>query len=239
MQLEIWSDVVCPWCAIGRANLQVALADHPRRDQVEVRWRSFQLDPAAPPAYDEPYVQRLATKYRTSEDEARAMMARVERAGAAAGVEFDFAAARSGNTVDAHRVLHLAHERGVQDRVKARLLAGVLSEGLPVSDHAALAAAAAEAGLDRDEVSEVLAGDAYADAVRADVEVALELGISGVPFFVLDRRTGVSGAQPPQVLRGAIDQALASVGPLTTVAGDDDDRDHDPGDACGVDGCTL
>ena len=237
MQLEIWSDVVCPWCAIGRAHLQVALADHPRRDEVEVRWRSFQLDPGAPPAYDEPYVQRLATKYRTSQDEARAMMARVEQAGAAAGVEFDFAAARSGNTIDAHRVLHLAHERGLQDRVKDRLLRGVLSEGLPVSDHAALADAAAEAGLDRDEVAEVLAGDAYADAVRADVEVALELGISGVPFFVFDRRTGVSGAQPPAVLRSAVDQALAARGPLTTVAGHDHAHGH--GEACGVDGCAV
>jgi predicted DsbA family dithiol-disulfide isomerase len=126
---------------------------------------------------------------------------------AAEGLEFHFEKAQSSNTFDAHRVLHLARERGKQERVKERLMRGYFSEGEPVGDHATLARLAADAGLDEQEVKDVLASDRYADAVRGDEAFAQELGISGVPFFVLAGRIGVSGAQTPDVLLGALEQA--------------------------------
>jgi predicted DsbA family dithiol-disulfide isomerase len=230
MLVEIWSDVVCPWCAIGKVRFERALAAHPRQDEVEVRWRSFELDPSAPATREGDYATMLATKYRTTRDQAQAMIDRMVDTAAQEGLDFDFTIARPGNTFDAHRVLHLAADHGRQHEVKDRFLRGYHSEGEGIGEHATITRLAVDAGLDQDEVAAVLAGDAYAQAVRADEAQAHEYGISGVPFFVLDRRLGVSGAQPTEVLREALDQALPSRSLLSVpTAGE--------GDACGIDGC--
>lgn len=211
MRVDIWSDVVCPWCSIGRARFARALEAFEHRDEVEVVWRSFELDPSAPPSGEAAgpggYAARLAAKYGTSVAEAEARIERITDVGAAEGLDLRFDRMRRGNTFDAHRVLHLAADRGVQEAVKERLDRATFSEGLPVSDHEALAAVAAEAGLDADEVRLVLASDRYADAVRADEAEARSLGIRGVPFFVVDGRYGVSGAQPQDVLLDVLEQA--------------------------------
>ncbi len=218
MRVEIWSDIVCPWCAIGKARFEQALADAPYRDEVEVVWRSFELDPHAPPRREGDYVAMLARKYGASHQQAQAMIDRMTENAAAEGLAFDFSIAQPGNTFDAHRVLHLAGARGVQHDVAARFLRAYHSEGEAIGDHATIRRLAAEAGLDEDEVAEVLATDRYADAVRADEEQAVEFGCSGVPFFVLDRRFAIAGAQPADVMRQALDRAHAEAAPLEVVA---------------------
>jgi predicted DsbA family dithiol-disulfide isomerase len=212
MKVDTWSDVVCPWCYIGKRRFEAALAGFAHRDDVELTWHSFQLDPTAPPSPDRPgrYVEHLARKYSTTTDQAQVMIDRVTSAAAEEGLDFRFDIARRGNTFDAHRLLHLALARGVQNELKEALDHGTFTEGLPVSDHQALAEVAISVGLDEIEVKEVLVSDLYADAVRADEAKARAYGISAVPFFVIDDKYGVSGAQPPEVLRSALEQAWAS-----------------------------
>jgi predicted DsbA family dithiol-disulfide isomerase len=231
MQVEIWSDVVCPWCAIGKRRFEAALARFEHRDEVEVRWRSFELDPTTPRAYEGNATQRLADKYGVSVDQARAMEQRVVDAAAADGLDFRFDLARPGNTVDAHRLLHLAADRGVQGELKERLLRAYFTEGRPVGDPGALVEVAAEAGLDPDEARSVLESDKYLAEVREDQATARSFGITGVPFFVLDRAYGVSGAQPVEVLLDALRQAWAAAHPLTVVAAD--------GDSCADGSCAV
>ena len=233
MRVEIWSDVVCPWCAIGKRRFEAALARFAHRDEVEVVWRSFELDPAAPASVDVSATRRLADKYGVSLDQARAMEQRVTDAAAGEGLAFRYDLARPGNTVDAHRVLHLAADRGVQSAVKERLLLAYFTEGAPVADRPTLARLAGEAGLDAAETARMLDSDDYLAEVRADEAEARALGIQGVPFFVLDRRYGVSGAQPAEMLLQALDRAWAEAQPLTVVAG------PQTGPACTDDSCAV
>ena len=219
MQVEIWSDVVCPWCYIGRRRFTAALAAFEHADDVEVVWRSFELDRHAPAEFVGDYAGRLAEKYGTSVAGATAMIERVRAAGAAEGLDLRLDAARTGNTFDAHRVLHLARERGAADAVGERLFRGYFTDGEPIGDPAALVRLGADAGLDAAEVRAVLDGDRYADAVRADEAQAAAFGITGVPFFVLDRALGVSGAQPTEVLLDALRQGWAAARPVRVVAG--------------------
>jgi predicted DsbA family dithiol-disulfide isomerase len=221
VKVEIWSDIVCPWCAIGKRRFEAALDRFAHRDRVDVVWRSFELDPSAPRQRDVSAAEHLAAKYGVSTAEAEAMQARMTGNAAAEGLDFRFDIARSGNTFDAHRLLHLAAERGVQGAVKERLLVAYLTEGEPIGDPRVLSRLVAEAGLDRDEAAVVLAGDAYADAVRADEADGRSLGITGVPFFVVDRTYGVSGAQPADVLLPVLEKAWSEAHPLTMVGGPD------------------
>jgi predicted DsbA family dithiol-disulfide isomerase len=233
MQVEIWSDVVCPWCYIGKRRFEAALEAFPHADEVQVVWRSFELDPEAPATVDVDLMERLATKYGVSREQAEAMNDRVTRTADEVGLSYRLDIARPGNTFDAHRLLHLAADRGVQGDLKERLLAAYQSNGEPISDHETLVRAALAVGLDEAEVRELLTSDRYGEDVRADERDARALGISGVPFFVLDRRYGVSGAQPPEVLLEALEQAWAERSPLQVVAGAAD------ADACGPDGCEV
>jgi predicted DsbA family dithiol-disulfide isomerase len=223
MKVEIWSDVVCPWCYIGKRRFESALAQFAHRDEVDLLWRSFELDPGAGPAPEQPgsYAERLARKYGAGLDGAQAMIDTMTATAAGEGLDFRFDLARPGNTFDAHRLLHLARERGVQDAVKERLDRATFTEGLRVSDRDALVEVVSEAGLDADEAREVLASGRYGDAVRGDEAQAQAYGITGVPFFVVDGKYGVSGAQPAELIRQALDTAWAQRSPrLVAVAGD-------------------
>ena len=221
MKVEIWSDVVCPWCAIGKRRFEKALERFPHREDVEVVWRSFELDPHAPAEIPD-LNTHLAAKYRISHEEAQAMHDNVAGIAAGEGLAFRFDAARSGNTFDAHRLLHLAKERGRQGELKQRLLSAYFSEGEPVSEHATLVRLAAEVGLDADEAARALASDDFGDAVRDDEREAQALGIRGVPFFVIDRRFGISGAQPPEAHLEALTRAWSDANPLMIIGGDDE-----------------
>jgi len=233
MKVEIWSDVVCPWCYIGKRRFEAALARFAHRDEVELVWRSFELDASSPPSASEQgsYAARLAEKYRTSPAQAQQMLDTMTATAAEEGLDFRFDLARPGNTFDAHRLLHLALAHGLQDALKERLDRGTFSEGLACSDHDALTAVAVEVGLPEAEVREVLDGDRYADAVRADEAQAGAYGISGVPFFVVDGRYGISGAQGADLLLSALDQAWSERSPLTLVTGA---APACEGDACAV-----
>lgn len=209
MRVDIWSDVACPWCYIGKRRFEVALSRFDHRDDVDVRWRSFELDPGAPPRRDIAYADRLAAKYGTSVAEAEATIDGMIEAGARHGLVLRFDKARPANTFDAHRLLQLAHERGVQHDLEERLFHALFVKGAVLADHDVLGALAADAALDPDEVRAVLGGDAYADAVRDDERRAADLGITSVPFFVMAERFGVSGAQPPELLVDVLARAWA------------------------------
>ena len=231
MRVHVWSDVVCPWCAVGKAHLEAALARFEHADSVQVVWRSFQLDPGAPAARDGEYAAHLARRYGTSTAGGAAMARRISAAVDAAGIPARFDRVRPANTFDAHRLLHLALERGLQDPLKERLDAATFGEGLSVSDHDALTALAVEVGLDEAEVREVLASDRYADAVRRDEAQAQAYGITGVPFFVVDGTYGVSGAQPAELLVQVLDKAWSESTPLLVTTGG--------GEACAGDSCAV
>ena len=228
MHVEIWSDIACPWCFVGKRRFEAALEQFEHRDQVQVTWRAFELDPAAPQEVEGERAARLAEKYGVSVERAREMEAQMTETAAGDGLAFRFDAARSGNTFDAHRLVHLAATHGRQDAMKERLFAGYLEQGELISDHATLARLAAEVGLPADEVDETLASGRFAAEVRDDERTAASLGISAVPFFVVDRTMGASGAHPLAALLALLEQGWAARSPLTMVA---------EGDACGIDGC--
>jgi len=208
LRVDVWSDIVCPWCYIGKRRFERALDAFPE-DSVQVVWRSFELDPTAPTEPAGPLDEELARKYGTTLEQARGMMDHMTRTAADEGLTFDFDHARRGNTLDAHRLLHFAAREGIQSAMKERLLAAYMTEGRPVSDRDELAALAAEVGLDSAAVRAMLDTNAFVTDVRADQDEARRLGIRGVPFFVLDGRYGVSGAQPAEHLVEALRQAGA------------------------------
>jgi len=232
LRIDIWSDIACPWCYVGKRRLEQALARFSHRDDVEVVWRAFELDPSAPRVRDpqQSYAERLARKYGTTPAQAQAMIDRMVDTAAGDGLALRFDHIRPGNTFDAHRLLHLAHERGVQDALKERMLRAYLTEGQAIGEPDVLAPLAREVGLDEREVADLLAGDRCAAEVRQDEALARELGISGVPFFVLAGRLGVSGAQPADVLLGALDRAWREFCPPEIVP-------IVEGAVCGPDGC--
>ena len=206
MKIEVWSDVVCPWCYIGKRRLEHALRDFEHADEVEVTWRSFQLNPDTPKGTAVPTMEYLASRFGP---QSKAMTGRVAELARAEGLDFDFDAALTVNTLDAHRVLHLANDLGVGDAAKERLLRAHFTEGADLSDPDVLAGLLGEVGVDQGRARAVLASREYAEAVRDDFEEAERLGANGVPFFVIDRKYGISGAQPAEAFLHALRTAYA------------------------------
>ena len=211
MRVDIWSDVVCPWCYVGKARFEDALRGFAHRDEVEVVFRSFELDPDSPQVEHKSVLDMLSEKYGMTDVQARAADERVAELARAEGLGFD-SARPVGNTFDIHRVLHLGREKGVQLELVTAVNAAYFAHARQVFDRDVLADVAAGAGLDAGAVAEVLDGDRYASAVRQDEREARELGISGVPFFVFDMALGVSGAQPAETFGTALAQAWARRG---------------------------
>jgi predicted DsbA family dithiol-disulfide isomerase len=209
MQVEIWSDVVCPWCYLGKRRFERALESFPGRDEVTVTYRSFELDPTAPADTTVRTVELLAGKYGMSPAQADDAQRQMEQRAEQDGLTFRMGDLRSGNTRDAHRLIQLAKDQGLQAELVERLHRAYFTEQASIFDHASLSQLAAEVGLDAGQVDEVLASDKYADAVQADEVLASSFGATGVPFFVLDRRYGISGAQPIEVMSRALQQASA------------------------------
>lgn len=236
MKVEIWSDVVCPWCYIGKRRFESALDRFAHRDDVEVEWRSFELDPSTTSVRASgegpDHADVLSAKYGMSRAQAEEAIASMSQSAAGEGLEFRMDRSLAANTFDAHQVIHLAAVHGLQDQVKERLLRAYFTDGEPVGDRETLVRLAVEAGLDTVDVEQALETQKYAAAVRADEAEARALGISGVPFFVVDRRYGVSGAQPVEHLLAVLDRAWAERSPLTMVEAGSDQ-------ACGPDGSRL
>jgi predicted DsbA family dithiol-disulfide isomerase len=230
--IEVWSDVVCPWCYIGKRRLESALADFPH--EVEVVWRSFQLDPGAPVVPTETVAESLGRKYGGGPEGGARMIDNVEAVAAEEGLVFRLHHAQRANTVDAHRLLHLALDQGgpaLQGALKEALLAAYFTDARNVADHVELRDVAVSAGVDPERVDTVLASAEYLDEVYADIEQAQAYGATGVPFFVIDRKYGVSGAQPADTFRQVLDRAWADAHPSLELVGG--------GDACGPDGCVV
>ncbi|HEX4437199.1 MAG TPA: DsbA family oxidoreductase [Solirubrobacteraceae bacterium] len=200
MELEIWSDIACPWCYVGKRRFEEALSRFEHAGEVQLNWRSFELDPDAPHERTGDRAVRLAEKYGMSVERARELEQNLVTVAAEDGLDFRFDIARSGSTFDGHRVVHLAAEHGLQDAMKERLLRAYFTEGELIGDEPTLVRLAEEVGLDGEEVAAVLASERFADEVRGDERTAGEIGISAVPTFVINRSIGVSGAQPPEVL---------------------------------------
>ena len=217
MRIEIWSDVVCPWCYIGKRRLESALEQFPHRDQVEVVWRSFQLDPSIPEGETHATLPALAAKYGRSVEEMRASMSHVEQLAAGEGLHYNLADGISGNTLRAHELLHLAAERGLGPQMKERLLHAHFTEQRSVFDVESLVSLGVEVGLDADEARAALADRRYLAAVHEDIDTARALGATGVPFFVVDRTYGAAGAQPAEQLLQLLERAWADSHPLVTV----------------------
>jgi predicted DsbA family dithiol-disulfide isomerase len=236
MNVEIWSDVVCPWCYIGKRRFERAVASFGHPDEVTVTYRSFELDPDAPAQRGGTHAEHLAGKYGMTVAEAEQAGQQMTQRAADEGLEFRFDLLRGGNTFDAHRLLHLASDQGLQPQLKERLLRATFTEGLPIADQPTLARLATEAGLPAAQVQAVLDGDAYADAVRADEQQAARYGITGVPFFVADGKYAVSGAQPPEVLLQLLQRAYDESSQLTPVAVT---TDGDPEASCDGDSCAV
>ena len=210
MIIEVWSDVVCPWCYIGKRRLESALAEFPH--EVEVVWRSFQLDPGAPTVPTETVAESLGRKYGGGPDAGARMIDNVEAVAAEEGLVYRLHHAQRANTVDAHRLLHLALEQGgpaLQGAVKEALLAAYFTDARNVADHAELRDVAVGAGVDPERVDAVLASEEYLEDVYADIEQAQAYGASGVPFFVIDKKYGVSGAQPAEAFAQIVRQVWA------------------------------
>ncbi|KQT91021.1 disulfide bond formation protein DsbA [Marmoricola sp. Leaf446] len=234
MRIEIWSDVVCPWCYVGKRRLETALAGFEHGGDVELVYRSFQLDPSAPLEPTETVAESLGRKYGGGPAAGQQMVDQMEAVATEEGLLFRLGEAQHVGTVDAHRLLHLALESGpaTQVALKEELLAAYFVRAENVADHGVLRAAAATVGLDAARVEEVLGSQQYADAVEADVRQAAAYGATGVPFFVVDGRYGIAGAQPAETFTQVLTQAWDDAHPrLQTVGGTDE--------ACGPDGCAI
>ncbi len=210
MRVEIWSDIACPWCYIGKRRFETALERFEHRDDVEVVWRSFELDPGAPAEPEGDLAEALARKYGSTVEQVRQRWEAMTAMAAEDGLDMRFHDVRRGNTFDAHRLTHLAAAHGLADPMVERLFRAHHSEGQLLSDHAVLERLAAEVGLPRDDVAEMLAGDRFAAEVREDERTAASLGITAVPFFVVDRAMGASGAHPPEVLLHLLERGWAA-----------------------------
>lgn len=236
MRIDVWSDVVCPWCYIGKRRLERALDAFPHSDAVEVVWHSFLLDPATPADSVEPTRDHLARKYGGGAAGVQQMLDRVEATAAEEGLIYRLGETLHVSTVDAHRLLHAAYDDGgaaLQGAVKEALLAAYFTRAANVSDRAVLTEVATEAGMAPERIAEVLDSDLHARSVQDDMAQAQAYGATGVPFFVIDSKYGVSGAQPVEVFTDVLAKAWADAHPTIQVVG------SDAAEACGPDGCAI
>lgn len=241
MRIDVWSDIACPWCYVGKRRLESALGDFEHAEDVEVVWHSFELDPGAPDTPVETATAALARKYGGGPEQIAAMQDRVSQIAEGEGLDYRLGETLHLNTRDAHRLVHLALETGgpqLQGRLKEALLDAYFVQARDVSDADVLREVAAQVGLDADAVTRVLEGEEYDAAVAADVEQARAYGANGVPFFVVDGRYGISGAQPTEVFAGALRQAWSERTPVLQTIGSAGGAADDAA-ACGPDGCEL
>ncbi|WP_427134224.1 DsbA family oxidoreductase [Pseudarthrobacter sp. S9] len=246
MKIEIWSDVACPWCYIGKRRFETALAAFPHRDSVEVQWRSYQLDPSLPEHFDGTELEYLSTRKGMAPAQVSQMFEHVAAQATGEGLNYRFDDVVVANSFTAHRLIHLAAARGRQDAAKERLLSDHFEHGKDIGNREYLTSLGLDLGLDAGELSELFTTDKYADDVRRDTTEARDLGISGVPFFVIDRKFGLSGAQPAETFSEALEQAWQESHPLVLVnaagggtAGDSDTVNAADANACGPDGCAV
>src|SRR6478752_6592472 len=239
MKVEIWSDIACPWCYIGKRRFEKALAAFPHRDEVEVQWRSYQLDPTLPDHHDGTELDYLVDRKGMSRAQVSQMFDQVTAIAADEGLRYDFGSVVVANSFAGHELLHLAKARGVGDEVKEALLSAHFEHGEDIGDREVLVRIGVQSGLDADEIARDLATHTWRDAVLADITAANSLGIRGVPFFVLDEKYGVSGAQNTELFIRVLEKAerdshhLLMIQKVATGIATDATGSED----CGPDGC--
>ncbi|MET0637821.1 MAG: DsbA family oxidoreductase [Chitinophagaceae bacterium] len=233
MKVEIWSDVMCPFCYIGKRRFESGLAMFPQRDDIEITWKSFQLNPNLQTNTGKSINEYLADVKGWSVEEARQMNARVTEMAAGEGLTFDFDKAVITNSFDAHRVIQLAKSHGLGDEMEERLFRAYFTEGLDTSDFDTLVKLAAEAGLDPDETARVLAGKEFTEEVERDLYEARQIGVRGVPYFVFNDRYAVSGAQSGETFLGALQKSWSEWSPQPI---SNDRLEASGGEVCGPDG---
>ena len=209
MQVEIWSDVMCPFCYIGKRKFETALAQFSGKNEIEIVWKSFQLDPDQPTVSDKPIQQYLAERKGMTLQQAQQMTNHVTAIASQVGLTYHFDKALTANSFDAHRLSHLAKQHGLQNELEEQLFAAYFTEGKNTADLNTLVQLGEQVGLDAQEIKSTLQSDQYADAVQADIYEARQLGVQGVPFFVFNRKYAVSGAQESPTFLGAIETAFS------------------------------
>jgi predicted DsbA family dithiol-disulfide isomerase len=232
MKIEIWSDVACPWCFIGKRRFEVALASFPHRDEVDVVWRSYQLDPGLPDHFDGTELEYLSSRKGMPAQQVSQMFDHVAQQAKDEGLDYRFDKVVVANSFTAHRLIHLAAAHGKQDAAKERLLSDHFEHGKDIGSREYLTGLGRDLDLPDNDVEELFTTDKYSDAVRSDFQEGQSLGISGVPFFVIDRKFGLSGAQPAETFTRALNQAWQEANPLVLV-------DSAEAGACGPDGCAI
>lgn len=233
MKVEIWSDFMCPFCYIGKRRFEEALESLPFRESVEVVYRSFELNPNEAVDTGQTTYESLASKYGTTVEQAKAMTANVVEQAQSVGLNYNFDRIKPTNSFDAHRLAHYAASKGKDKEIVERLLAAYFVEAQHVGSKEVLVKLAVELGLDGEEVRAVLEGDQYSEEVRSDERQGAQLGIQGVPFFVIDRKYGISGAQPLSVFSQALTQAWSEGQPLQVIGNTEDAA------VCTDDSCVI
>ena len=226
MRVDIWSDVVCPFCYIGKKRLEAAAKES--GIELEVHWHSFQLDPEAPVRQEVSNSERLAQKYGRSVPEVEDMQRNIAAMAKQEGIEFNWEGANSGNTLNAHRIIHLAQSKGLGNEAKEAFFYSYMTQGLPIGERETLEDVAARIGLNPVEVDDLLDSDEFADFVKFDQEVARDqLKVTGVPFFVFDQRIALAGAQPKEVFLQVLEKAL------------EEPQEQPAADQCSTDACDV
>jgi predicted DsbA family dithiol-disulfide isomerase len=228
--VDVWSDVACPWCYIGKRHLESALREFALRDRVQLTWHSFQLDPTSPAVSGQKVTAALSKKYGMPPAQIAEMMNRVDGIARSVGLQLRLADSVLGNTFDAHRLIHFAANKGRQDEMKERLFKAYFVESLAVGKHETLIELASELGFDAGEVANMLGSGQYTEGVKTDLAQARANGITGVPFFVFQKKYAVSGAQPAATLLKILQQVAAEL-PVEQVA--------PAADQCDDDGCAV
>lgn len=233
MKIEIYSDVACPWCFIGKRRFESALNAFAHKDSVEVQWRSYQLDPTLPEHYDGTELDYLVERKGMDREQLAGMLGNVMEQAKGEGLNYKFENLVVANSFNAHQLLHLAAAHGKSDAVEEALLSGHFEHGEDIGAREFLVRIGASAGLSATEINDALDTDKYAEEVRADFAQARAIGVTGVPFFVIDNKYGISGAQPAETFAQALNEAWQEDHPLTILA------DGSDAEVCGPDGCSI
>lgn len=229
MRIDIWSDVVCPFCYIGKKRLEHVAGQ--AGIELEVHWHSFELDPNAPASHTTSNTERLAEKYGRTIEQTIQMQRNIAEMAKQEGIDFQWEKANSGNSFNAHRIIHLAQSKGLGNEAKEAFFHAYMTEGLAIGEREVVEEIASRIGLDHAEVEYVLDNDVFADFVRHDESLATELNITGVPFFVVNQKYGLSGAQPREVFLQALQSAKAEL--------DTDIQQSPNAGTCTDDSCTI
>ena len=225
MQVEIWSDILCPWCYIGKREFENALAEFKNKDKVEITWKSFELDPAAQKDYPGDLYDLLSSKYNISVDKAKQMTAALVARANSIGLQYNMDTAKATNSFDAHRLIHLAMKHGLQEKVIESLSSAYLIEGLHIGSRETLTKIGLDAGLKASDIQAMFESNKFADDVRKDEYEAQNLQVRGVPFFLIDRKYSLSGAQPQVVFGEALEKIYEELYPDNAGTGSTCDAD--------------